>query len=79
MRTEQLKIATLKAAIILIPCWFVAWLTDKMVYVLPLLAATAIFASTLDAETNRRIDDDDAEGEDDAQSAKPELEETGGS
>lgn len=57
--------ACLKASIILGPSWLTAWLTDKMIYVVPMLAATAVFASTVDAQPLRRQVDDDGDGGDD--------------
>jgi hypothetical protein len=40
--------------IILVPCYLVAFITDKMVYVVPTLAATLIVSRAL----SLRIDDD---------------------
>jgi len=64
VKYPHIKIAALKAAIILVPCWTTAWLTDKMVYVVPMLAATAIFAGTFDQQNTRRRVDDDGDGQD---------------
>ena len=57
------KEATLKAAIVLVPSYTAAYLTDKMVWVVPTLAAAGFFAGTisLDQQTlRRRQDEDDA-------------------
>lgn len=57
----SLKNASFKAAIVLIPSYTVAFLTEQMVYVVPMLAATSFFAGTIDlrdANIQRRIDED---------------------
>jgi hypothetical protein len=61
------KEAALKAAIVLVPSYTAAYLTDKMVWVVPTLAAAGFFAGTISLEQKqlrRRLDDD---GEADAQ------------
>lgn len=68
MRTPFRR-ACVKAGIILGPSWLTAWLTDKMVYVVPMLAATAVFAATLDTQPLRRQVDDDGSGPDDLDQA----------
>lgn len=67
MDVRKVKIAATKAAVVLIPSYLAAYLTDKMVYVVPTLAAAGFFASTLefDAYTKRRVDDDDDADESD--------------
>ena len=62
------KLAALKAAIVLGPSYTAAYLTDKMVWVVPTLAATSFFAAGIgidDTQTARRIDED-ADGVEDA-------------
>lgn len=57
----HLKSAMLKAAIVLVPSYTAAFLTEKMVYVVPTLAAAGFFASTLDLGGGRslnRLDED---------------------
>lgn len=57
----SLKNASLKAAIVLVPSYAVAFLTEQMVYVVPMLAATSFFAGTVDlsqATTRRQVDED---------------------
>ena len=44
---NELKIAGIKALIILVPTYSMAFATDKMVYVVPMLVATGIFANSL--------------------------------
>lgn len=56
-----IKLALTRAAIVLIPSYSVAYLTDKMVYVVPTLAAASFFAASLSLQnekTARRVDED---------------------
>ncbi len=63
------KEATLKALIVLVPTYSMAWFTGQMVWVVPTLAACGFFAGTitLDARTTtQRLEDDvDAQNETD--------------
>ncbi len=62
----HLKAALIKAAIVLVPSYAVAYLTDKMVYVVPTLAAASFFAATLKLDNdpiNNRVDEDDGDGD----------------
>lgn len=62
---SNLKAATVKALVVLVPSYTAAYLTEQMVYVVPTLAAAGFFASSLDLSnrnTSNRVDDD---GEDD--------------
>lgn len=55
------KIALIKATVVLIPSYAVAWLTEQMVYVVPTLAAAGFFASSIglsDEATTRRVNED---------------------
>ena len=63
---DSFRLALAKAAIVLGPSYSAAWLTDKMVYVVPTLAAASFFAATivLDDQAIRR-NVDDADGQDD--------------
>mgnify|MGYP006155880781 FL=1 len=49
----------LKAIIVLVPTYLTAYLTDKMVYVIPMLAATSFIAISLTSSPNteRRVDE----------------------
>ena len=62
----HLRIAVYKAIIVLAPSYLVAYLTDKMVFVVPTLAAAGFFAATLHFNTGQatqRVDEDaDADG-----------------
>ena len=48
MKIENLKIASIEASIVLIPTWLVALVTDKMVFVVPMLAAASFFAGAVE-------------------------------
>jgi hypothetical protein len=48
----------LKIAIILGPTYTMAYVTDKMVYVIPLLAVCTLIAATYDDRLKRRLDED---------------------
>ncbi|WP_417586992.1 hypothetical protein [Pararhodobacter oceanensis] len=55
--------ASIKAAIVLIPSYIAAFLTEQMVYVVPMLAASSFFAGTVElgaSTTRRRIDEEEA-------------------
>jgi len=52
----------LKVGIILIPCYTVALLTDKMVFVLPMTVVCGILAHSLVPDKKKRIDDDGDDG-----------------
>lgn len=61
-----MKAAFIKALVVLIPSYTVAFLTDKMVYVVPTLAAAGFFAAQLDLASKSRtqVEDDDADDTD---------------
>tara|TARA_Y100000817_G_C16629804_1_gene443385 strand:- start:452 stop:682 length:231 start_codon:yes stop_codon:yes gene_type:complete len=58
-----MKKALIKALIILIPTYSVAFLTEMMVYTIPMLAASSIFATSLYSKNKDelRVDEDSAE------------------
>ena len=57
-----MKTALIKALIVLIPTYIPAYLTNKMVYVVPMLAAAGFVAASVGSEnTQKRIDEDDAD------------------
>lgn len=58
-----LRLAGFKAAVVLVPSYGAAALTDKMVWVVPTLAAASFFAAGIGptpAQLRRRVDEDDA-------------------
>ena len=60
-----MKKAIIRGLVVLIPTYIVAYLTDKMVYVVPMLAACGFIAASLfEDNTTKRIDTDTA-GKDD--------------
>jgi hypothetical protein len=66
---NKAKEAALKAAIVLIPSYTAAYLTDKMVWVVPTLAAASFFAGTIslsEQSIRRRVDEDGDHGNADA-------------
>ena len=65
MKLESLKLATLKAAIVLVPSYTAAYLTEKMVWVVPTLVAAGFFAASIDLRTRVDADHDDHDDHDD--------------
>jgi len=60
--TSNMRLALTKAGIVLFPTYLTAWMTDKMVYVVPTLAAVSFLAAAIGSQDlNRLIDDGDAE------------------
>lgn len=58
---ESLILAGCKACIVLIPSYTAAYLTEKMVWVVPTLAAASFFAGSIQldqSKVRRRLDDD---------------------
>jgi hypothetical protein len=54
-----MKKAFARGLVVLVPTYIVAYLTDKMVYVVPMLAASGFIAASLfEDDTKRRIDTD---------------------
>ena len=53
--TVNFKLIMLKLSIVLVPSYSVAYLTDKMVYVVPTLAAALVVVSSIhDSSTKKR-------------------------
>jgi len=54
-----IKQGFIKAIVVLVPTYLTAYITDKMIYVIPMLAAVSFIAAGLFPITDkRRIDDD---------------------
>ena len=54
-----MKKAIVRGLVVLVPTYIVAYFTDKMVYVVPMLAAMGFIAAGLfEEDTNKRIDTD---------------------
>ncbi|MHA6268143.1 hypothetical protein ACXYMP_14885 [Aliiroseovarius sp. CAU 1755] len=71
--TPNLRASFLKAAVILVPSYLVAYLTDKMVYVVPTLAAAGIFASTVETRDVNRLLDEGGDGDGDGDGDAPDI------
>ena len=55
---HKLKKPTIQALIVLVPTYIIAYTTNKMVYVVPMLAAMGfIAAAVFKDDTEKRIDD----------------------
>ncbi len=64
----KIRNASIKAAIVLVPSYVIAYLTEQMVYVVPMLAATSFFAGTVDLiekTHTQRVDDAETDQGDD--------------
>ena len=49
----------IKAVIVLVPTYITAYLTDKMVYVIPMLAAASFVAASIDnSKVERKVEED---------------------
>ncbi|MFP6834356.1 MAG: hypothetical protein VB914_05680 [Porticoccaceae bacterium] len=57
---ESLKPLIIKVMVVLVPSYTVAYLTEAMVYTVPMLAAASIVATNLytSPQINRRVDDE---------------------
>ena len=56
-----MKEALIKALVILVPSYTMAVLTEKMVYVLPMVVVCGMIAMVVVPDTKKRIDDDAGE------------------
>ena len=64
MLSKKLKKGLLQAVIVLVPTYIVAYLTDKMVFTIPMLAASSFIAASISSRDTKLKVDDDAEGSD---------------
>ena len=56
---EMMTKGLLQAIIVLVPTYITAYLTDKMIYVIPMLAAASfIAASVVGDKSSRRVEED---------------------
>ena len=62
-----MKEGLLKAIIVLVPTYITAYLTDKMVYVIPMLAAASFVAASINGtnKIERRVEEDGFKSKDD--------------
>ncbi len=56
-----MKEALIKSLVILVPSYTMAVLTEKMVYVLPMVVVCGMIAMVVVPDTKKRIDDDAGE------------------
>lgn len=57
-----MKLVLARLAVVLVPSYGVAWLTDKMVYVMPTVVAAALAAAAIrEGMSSTRIDEADDE------------------
>ena len=55
MNLKKIKKGFLQAIIVLIPTYIVAYLTDKMVYTIPMLAASGFIAASLTSQDENKL------------------------
>ena len=56
---EMMTKSLLQAVIVLVPTYITVYLTDKMIYVIPMLAAASFVAASLSpSNLNRRVEED---------------------
>ncbi len=62
MDFSGIKVAVLQGVIVLVPTYSVAYMTDKMVWTIPMLAAAGFIASSIRVSHKdiRRLDEDSA-------------------
>ena len=64
--TPNLRTALVKAAVVLVPSYGMAWFTGAMVYVVPTLAAAGFLAAAVeDRDVARMLDEDGPDTDDD--------------
>ncbi len=51
---KKYKIGLIQAVIVLVPTYFVAYMTDKMVYTIPMLAAASFVAASFSKDTTTK-------------------------
>jgi hypothetical protein len=65
MTKKNLYESLIKALIVLVPTYITAYITNKMIYVIPMLAAVSfIAASIFEQKDKRRLDEDGHKKED---------------
>ena len=78
LKVKDLRVALLRAAIVLVPSYGAAYLTESMVWVVPTLAASSFFAASIGSkQTTRNVDEDD-DGDDEEEDELVELPERAG-
>ena len=64
MNAKKIKQGFVQAIIVLAPTYLVAYFTDKMVFTIPMLAASSFIAASISSRDTKLKVDDDAEGSD---------------
>ena len=67
---EGLSVGFVKAAIVIVPTYITAYLTDKMIYVIPMLAAASFIAASISGDKLERRVEEDGFKKDDASSCR---------
>ena len=55
----MLKVALVQGVIVLVPTYIMAFLTDKMVWTIPMLAAASFVAASIKKDSTERKTDED--------------------
>lgn len=61
MNTKKLRQGFLQAVIVLVPTYLVAYFTDKMVYTIPMLAASSFIAASISSRDTKLKTDEDVD------------------
>ena len=64
MNAKKIQQGFIQAIIVLVPTYLVAYFTDKMVFTIPMLAASSFIAASISSRDTKLKVDDDAEGSD---------------
>jgi len=74
MDLHSIKIALVQGLIVLVPTYIMAFLTDKMVWTIPMLAAASFVAASIKKDLTERKIDEDGMRKDNESSHHPDLE-----
>ena len=74
MDLHSIKIALVQGLIVLVPTYIMAFLTDKMVWTIPMLAAASFVAASIKKDLNERKIDEDGMRKDNESGHHPDLE-----
>jgi len=74
MDLHSIKIALVQGLIVLVPTYIMAFLTDKMVWTIPMLAAASFVAASIKKDLTERKIDEDGMRKDTESSHHPDLE-----
>tara|TARA_R110002167_G_scaffold86961_1_gene235254 strand:+ start:513 stop:743 length:231 start_codon:yes stop_codon:yes gene_type:complete len=74
MDLHSIKIALVQGLIVLVPTYIMAFLTDKMVWTIPMLAAASFVAASIKKDLTERKIDEDGMRKDNESGHHPDLE-----